>query len=230
MDFFASLRRKPFFWPLLGAVALFVVAAIVILAVSVAPTSVRSISLDRNEVTFSSLLATHQLVATTDPAEVDPEDLIWTSSDPSVVTVSEKGLLVPKKNGSAVVTVSGVRGVGKAECNVTVLTVLSLDIAESNLFLGFASSQVLQYLCDPAAVDPLQLVWTSSDPTVATVNGAGLVLAIGVGEADITITSVATAEDTAKVAGIDLTDKNFWRSALQAIADQIDLFCQLVEE
>ena len=43
-------------------------------------------------------------------------------------------------------------------------------------------------------------------------------------------TSVATAEDTAKVAGIDLTDKNFWRAALQTIADQIDLFCQLVEE
>ena len=43
-------------------------------------------------------------------------------------------------------------------------------------------------------------------------------------------TPIATAEDTAKVAGIDLSDKNFWRSALQMIADQIDLFCQLVEE
>ena len=43
-------------------------------------------------------------------------------------------------------------------------------------------------------------------------------------------TPIATAEDTAKVAGIDLTDKNFWRGALQIIADQIDLFCQLVEE
>ncbi len=43
-------------------------------------------------------------------------------------------------------------------------------------------------------------------------------------------TPIATAEDTAKVAGIDLTDKDFWRGALQTIADQIDLFCQLVEE
>lgn len=43
-------------------------------------------------------------------------------------------------------------------------------------------------------------------------------------------TSIATAEDTAKVAGIDLTDKNFWRGALQTIADQIDLFCKLVEK
>ena len=42
-------------------------------------------------------------------------------------------------------------------------------------------------------------------------------------------TTIATAEDTAKVADIDLTDKNFWRGALQTIAEQIDLFCQLVE-
>ena len=43
-------------------------------------------------------------------------------------------------------------------------------------------------------------------------------------------TPVATAEDVAKVADIDLTDKQFWCSALQTIADQIDLFCALVEE
>ncbi len=43
-------------------------------------------------------------------------------------------------------------------------------------------------------------------------------------------TTVATAEDTAKVAGIDLTDREFWRAALQTIADEIDLFCQIVEE
>ena len=42
-------------------------------------------------------------------------------------------------------------------------------------------------------------------------------------------TTVATAEDTAMVALIDLTDKNFWRAALQTIADQIDLFCELVK-
>ena len=43
-------------------------------------------------------------------------------------------------------------------------------------------------------------------------------------------TPIASVEDTAKVADIDLTDKNFWCSALQMIADQIDLFCQLVEK
>ena len=43
-------------------------------------------------------------------------------------------------------------------------------------------------------------------------------------------TPVATAEDAALVAGIDLTDQAFWRGALQTIADQIDMFCALVSE
>ena len=43
-------------------------------------------------------------------------------------------------------------------------------------------------------------------------------------------TPIATVDDTAKVADIDLTDKNFWRAALQTIADQIDLVCELVEK
>ena len=43
-------------------------------------------------------------------------------------------------------------------------------------------------------------------------------------------TPIATAEDVAKVADIDLTDKAFWRAALQTIADQIDLLIQLWEE
>ena len=42
-------------------------------------------------------------------------------------------------------------------------------------------------------------------------------------------TPIASAEDTAKTAGIDLTDRNFWRSALQIIADDIDRFCELVK-
>lgn len=42
-------------------------------------------------------------------------------------------------------------------------------------------------------------------------------------------TTVATAEDTARVAGIDLTDKAFWLSALDEVVEKIDLFCRLTQ-
>jgi len=43
-------------------------------------------------------------------------------------------------------------------------------------------------------------------------------------------TSVCSVEDCAKIAGIDLTDRDFWRAGLQTLADEIDEFCALAEE
>jgi pepF/M3 family oligoendopeptidase len=43
-------------------------------------------------------------------------------------------------------------------------------------------------------------------------------------------TSVSNVEDTAKMTGIDLTDKAFWRAGLQSLADEIDEFISLVDE
>ena len=42
-------------------------------------------------------------------------------------------------------------------------------------------------------------------------------------------TSIADVEDTAKIAGVDLTSPDFWRAGLQTIADEIELFCDLVK-
>ena len=42
-------------------------------------------------------------------------------------------------------------------------------------------------------------------------------------------TGTSTVEDAASVAGIDLTDVNFWRSGLGSMSKQIDLFCELVK-
>ena len=42
-------------------------------------------------------------------------------------------------------------------------------------------------------------------------------------------TSVTDIEECAKIAGIDLTSRDFWRAGLQIIADEIDEFCDLVK-
>ena len=43
-------------------------------------------------------------------------------------------------------------------------------------------------------------------------------------------TTIADVEDTAMVAGIDLTDKAFWEKGLQSFADEIDEFVRLTKE
>ena len=52
-----------------------------------------------------------------------------------------------------------------------------------------------------------------------------LELAIG-----IILGCCALGAGCAMIAGIDLTDKDFWRAGLQVIADEIDEFCALVAE
>ena len=42
-------------------------------------------------------------------------------------------------------------------------------------------------------------------------------------------TSVNNVEDTAKMAGIDLTDKAFWCEGLQSLSDEIDEFIELTK-
>ena len=42
-------------------------------------------------------------------------------------------------------------------------------------------------------------------------------------------TTVMDVEDAAKIAGIDLTSREFWREGLEMISKSIDEFCELVE-
>ena len=48
-------------------------------------------------------------------------------------------------------------------------------------------------------------------------------------KAMLNATSVSDVEECAMSAGVDLTDKEFWRNGLQSIADRIDEFCELVK-
>ena len=48
-------------------------------------------------------------------------------------------------------------------------------------------------------------------------------------KAMLNATSVSDVEACAMSAGVDLTDKEFWRNGLQSIADRIDEFCELVK-
>ena len=41
-------------------------------------------------------------------------------------------------------------------------------------------------------------------------------------------TSVSDFEDCARIAGVDLTRREFWCEGLKTISDEIDEFCELV--
>jgi surface protein len=137
----------------------------------------------------------------------------WSSSDTLVAAVDSSGLVTSVGNGGASIR-AGVGDVG-TEAAATVSQVSAI-VALSDSVLSFASlgdtMRVTAQVRDAAGVgvEGAEIVWASSDPTVATVSG-GLVTAIANGVASVTATSgVATRSLSAMVrqiaASIELSE------------------------
>ena len=191
MNLFASVRRHPLPWILSVCAVLVIAVAVTVYLLFLAPVRVDEISLDKTELVFHSMSQTYQLTPSTQPSPVSHRALIWTSSDPTVATVSEKGVVTPVGNGKALISVRGSRGGGIAHCTVTVSVVSSITFPKNEIFLPVNRSQALQYTLTPETVDASHLVWTSSDPSVVSVDASGIVTALKRGSAVITL---ATAD------------------------------------
>ncbi len=188
MNLFESVRRHPLPW-ILSAAALLVAAVVAVLALLFLPVSVDSLSLDQKELAFYSLSQTHQLIATTEPDRVPGRFLNWISSDPSVATVSEGGVVTPVSNGVALISVRGDKGTGIAHCTVTVSVISSITFQKPEVVMGVGSSRQLQYTVEPQDVDVKELVWTSSDPSVVSVEPSGVVTAHKKGKVTVTLST-----------------------------------------
>ncbi len=91
------------------------------------------------------------------------------------------------------------------EFDASVLPTPSLSMA--NLTMGIGNSQQLTFTCDPWYAENKEMVWSSSDDSIATVDQNGLVTAISDGSCTITVASAADAEkfDTCDVTVASLT-------------------------
>ena len=164
---------------------------------------VQGISLNHDAKTFTKAGETLQLAATIYPDSATNKTVTWKSSDKTVATVDESGLVTAVGNGTANITATTEDGNFKATCQVTVeipeLT-LSLDKTELTLTQTEEQQKLTATVSDPEE----KVTWLSSDPFVATVTRDGTVTAIANGTATITASVRGkTASCTVEVA---LTD------------------------
>ncbi len=124
------------------------------------------------------------------PSDANNKTVKWTSSDPSVVTVSSTGVVKAMKSGTATVTVTTNDG-GYTDC----CTFTCLQKPES-VVLDYASATVNtgETLTLTATVLPedsynKEITWESDNVNIATVED-GVVTAINPGKANITVTTV----------------------------------------
>lgn len=164
---------------------------------------VESISLNHDAKTFTKAGETLQLTTTIYPDSATNKTVTWKSSDKTVATVDESGLVTAVGNGTANITATTEDGNFKATCQVTVeipeLT-LSLDKTELTLTQTEEQQKLTATVSDPEE----KVTWLSSDPFVATVTRDGIVTAIANGTA--TITASAGDKTVSCTVEVALTD------------------------
>lgn len=111
--------------------------------------------------------------------------IFWTSSDPAVVSVNQNGELTTNSLGTAVITAT-LRNGAKAECTIHVIPPLTGLVFTRPLYkLKPGHSRTLNTILTPADTGE-KLLWSSSDPSIATVNSDGIVTGVSYGTVTIT--------------------------------------------
>ena len=151
-------------------------------------TEVSSVTLNETEIDLN-VGDSLQLEASISPSDAVYENIDWESSDTGVATVDTSGLVIAVGEGVATVSVT-VDGKSD-ECTVTVsapeplpVEVESVEVAPASLELYVGDESVLEAAVLPEDAD-YELLWTSSDESVAVVDENGTVTALSAGEAEI---------------------------------------------
>jgi len=137
---------------------------------------------------------TGSLAATVTPANATNRAVTWSSADARVATVSVAGVVTAVSPGLTVVSVTTADGGRTAAVAVTVaapaISVASVVLAPATLTLPVGQSSALLAMVQPENAANRAVTWASSQPLVAAVDARGTVMALSVGSAIITVTTV----------------------------------------
>ncbi len=152
--------------------------------VAVYDQAVTSVQLNRTSVDLM-VNDTAELTAYVFPDDAVNKDVIWTSDNEDVATVSDSGTVTAVGKGSATITAKS--GGPSASCTVEVtLPVASVSISPSSKKLSLNETADLNATVSPSDATDADVTWTSSDESIATVDSTGTVTAKSFGSAAIT--------------------------------------------
>ena len=163
-----------------------------------------AIVLNQNEIGIKKGKS-YQLVSTVLPENAENKQVVWESSDPKIVSVnSVTGYITGVKEGSATITVKTLINDISTDCIVNVsgknILVSRIVLNEKRISLAVGYTHSLTYQITPKNATENDLIFTSSDSSVATVNQSGVIQGLKEGNAIITVSSSnGLAKDTTYV-------------------------------
>lgn len=149
-----------------------------------------SIELNPSKVTMKTN-ETLQLKATILPEDASDKSVLWSSSDESVATVDENGIVTAVGAGNAVITATTADGSNlSAECAVTVIRLVEeIHIDPEEILMEAGQIRSISASVLPEEASDKNLKWSSSNENVATVNDNGTVTGVNTGTSTITVSA-----------------------------------------
>ena len=124
--------------------------------------------------------AVKQIDATIEPENATNGDLKWSSSNPSIATVDENGVVKGISPGTAIITVKTKDGSVSAQITVIVKEIITVEVDSTK---PIDTSKINK----PDNVTDNDLVWESSDPSIATVDENGVVTGVTPGKTTVIV-------------------------------------------
>lgn len=150
--------------------------------------SVTDVQLEESLIELEKIGDTAVLHASVLPENAEDKQLLYRSSNPHVVSVSEDGTVTGVRLGTARITVSSADRKNYRTCVVKVgriILVEKVELSDVQLSLKPGESKTITAAVFPAEADQ-EITWKSSDESVARVSEDGTITACGIGTAVIT--------------------------------------------
>ena len=147
---------------------------------------IHSITLDKTNLTLDRSTSGMLTTAFDPPDTTEDKTITWTSSDSTIATVDNTGKVTAVQIGSAIITAKV--GTHTASCEVTVVAVIkNIALNKSALTIDRGTSDLLVVSYDPPdTTEDKTVTWSTSDPSIATVDSAGKVTSVKIGTTTIT--------------------------------------------
>lgn len=187
---------------------------------------VTSLKINKDSITGFSNVGTTETLKVTEilPPNANNKAVIWSSNNPNVATVDNRGTVTLKNAGTAEITCTSDsnRNVND-KCSVRVKqSVTGIQLNTNNIFRYSDNMSGVQLTPTvlPANAEDKSVTWSSSNAAVASVSNTGYITLNGLGTATITCRSVTNPDVTATcaiavrqaVTGITLDKQNELRT------------------
>ncbi len=144
----------------------------------------------------------YALIARITPSDATNKKVTWTSSDNSIISVNEKGVVTPHKVGTATVTATTNNG-KKASCSFTVtneaIMPTSVSISKSQIEVKENGKVGLTAVVQPSNATNQKVTWSIENSNLATINEQGIIQGISDGITRVTAKTVNGKTSTAYV-------------------------------